>query len=177
MKLQKLIKLVTLMALFLPAIASTQQEVALQLDSEPDLILYNANVITLDEAFPNVQAIAVGGNRISAVGSNEEVLALQVAGTQLLDLQGRTVVPGLIEAHSHCLLEGFRSGDLDGLARASQEMAADGHTTVHELFGDASLHCKPFHSREGWLSESTRTCNTTQIAAMITFPGRTIPTR
>ncbi|MCZ6522042.1 MAG: hypothetical protein O6848_11165, partial [Bacteroidetes bacterium] len=123
MILQKLLKLVTLMALFFPSIASTQQQIALKPDSSPDLILYNANVITLDEALLNGQAIAVDGNRISAVGSNEEVLALQVAGTQLLDLLGRSVVPGLIEAHSHYLLEGFRSGDLDGLARAAQEMA------------------------------------------------------
>ena len=154
MILQKLLKLVTLLALFFPSIAPTQPKVALKPDVSPNLILYNANVITLDEALPNGQAIAVDGNRISAVGSNEEVLALQVAGTQLLDLQGRTVVPGLIEAHSHYLLEGFRSGDLDGLARAAQEMAADGYTTVHELFGDAEglIPALQTLSREGRLA-------------------------
>jgi len=154
MKSQKLLKLVTLMALFFPSIASSQPKVALKPDASPDLILYNANVITLDEALPNVQAIAVAGNRISAVGSNEAMLALQAAGTQLVDLQGRTVVPGLIEAHSHCLLEGIRSGGLEGLARAAQEMAADGYTTVHELFGDAEglIPALQTLSREGRLA-------------------------
>ena len=154
MKLQKLLKLVTLMSFFFASIASTQQKVAPKLGSNPDLILYNANVITMDETLPNSQAIAVDGNRISAVGRNQDVLALQVAGTQLVDLQGRTVVPGLIEAHSHYLLEGFRSGDLDGLARASQEMAADGYTTVHELFGEAEglIPALQTLSREGRLA-------------------------
>ena len=73
----------------------------------PDLILFNANVLTMDDQIPNAQAIAIEGNLISAVGTNVDILALQMAGTELIDLQSRTVVPGLIEDHSHRINDGF----------------------------------------------------------------------
>lgn len=137
---QKLLYLVSLIIFCYAPVVSSQKSVESaaphQVNSEPEIILFNANILTMDETQPTAQAVAIDGNLILAVGSNAEILALQTAGTQLLDLQGRTIVPGLIEAHSHYLLEGFRNGGLDGLARASQEIAADGYTTVHELFGD-----------------------------------------
>ncbi len=108
----------------------------LALSDTPGLILHNANVITFDETLPAAQALAIDGNHILAVGSNEEILALIGEGSRLIDLKGRTVVPGLIEAHSHRLQEGFQNSGLDGLVNASKEMSADGYTTVHELFGD-----------------------------------------
>ena len=67
----------------------------------PDLILYNGNVITVETAMPRAEAIAVSRDRIVAVGSNTEVRAFAGATTRLIDLAGRTVVPGFIDAHSH----------------------------------------------------------------------------
>ncbi|MCK5146199.1 hypothetical protein KAR48_05555, partial [bacterium] len=101
----------------------------------PDIILHNANVITMDDQLPNAQAIAIKSNLISAVGSNVDILSLQTVNTQLFDLQGRTVVPGMIEAHSHLLANALRDDGPEGLVRATQEMAADGYTTVHEFAG------------------------------------------
>jgi len=106
------------------------------LSTGPDIILHNANVITMDDQMPNAQAIAIKSNLISAVGSNGDILSLQEVNTQLFDLQGRTVVPGLIEVHSHFLANAFRDDGPEGLARATQDMASDGYTTVHELYGD-----------------------------------------
>lgn len=106
------------------------------LSTGPDIILHNANVITMDDQMPNAQAIAIKENFISAVGSNYDILSLQEVNTQLFDLQGCTVVPGLIEVHGHLLLNAFWDDGPEGLARATQEMAADGYTTVHELYGD-----------------------------------------
>ncbi len=106
------------------------------LSEKPDIILYNANVITMDSLMPDAQAIAIKLNLVFAVGSNTDILSLQDANTQLIDLQGLTVVPGLIEAHSHYLLNAFWDDGPEGLARATREMAADGYTTVHELYGD-----------------------------------------
>jgi predicted amidohydrolase YtcJ len=103
--------------------------------SDTDLILYNANVITLDDQMPNAQAIAISGNLISAVGTNTEVLAMQSAGTQIIDLNSRTVLPGLIEGHDHLLARGYRETGSVGLVRATQRMAANGYTTVHQLGG------------------------------------------
>ena len=67
----------------------------------PDLILHNAKVVTVDEKFSIHQAVAVEGDKILAVGTNADVLKLRGAGTEVLDLQGKTVIPGLIDSHTH----------------------------------------------------------------------------
>ena len=100
----------------------------------PDLILYNANVITMDASVPGAEAIAIEGDRISSVGSNDAVLALQATNTVLYDLEGRTVVPGLIDGHGHRLSNAFVDGGIEGLVRATEEIAADGYTTTFELY-------------------------------------------
>lgn len=66
-----------------------------------DVIYRNGNIITVSAAKPSAQAVAIRGNRFLAVGSNEEVLRHRTAATKVVDLQGRTVVPGLIESHGH----------------------------------------------------------------------------
>ncbi|MBW4436164.1 MAG: amidohydrolase [Pleurocapsa minor GSE-CHR-MK-17-07R] len=66
-----------------------------------DLVLYNGSVHTLDDEQPIVSAVAIAGNRIAAVGTNEDMLALASERTQRIDLQGRVVIPGLTDAHVH----------------------------------------------------------------------------
>jgi hypothetical protein len=66
-----------------------------------DLILYNTKVWTVDERKPTAQALAVRGKRIVKVGSNADVLALQGPGTRLLNLEGRLVLPGFHDSHTH----------------------------------------------------------------------------
>ena len=66
-----------------------------------DLILTNANVITLDPAKPSAQAVAVRADRIARVGSAADMDALRGPDTQVLDLGGATVIPGLTDAHAH----------------------------------------------------------------------------
>lgn len=68
---------------------------------EPDLILHHGKIVTADANFSVAQAIAIRGERIVRVGSNDEVLALQGAGTKLVDLEGKCVLPGLIDSHTH----------------------------------------------------------------------------
>lgn len=67
----------------------------------PDLILYNGKIFTSDAAQPNSEAIAVSGERIFAVGGNAEIKKLANAKTRLIDLQGKTVIPGINDAHFH----------------------------------------------------------------------------
>jgi predicted amidohydrolase YtcJ len=67
----------------------------------PDLVLHNGNVITVDGKFSLQQAIAVRGDRIAAVGKNDEVLKLKGDGTKVIDLKGQTLIPGLIDSHVH----------------------------------------------------------------------------
>lgn len=64
-------------------------------------ILYNGNIITVDDRQPRAQAVAIADNRFIAVGTNDEVQSLANARTVKVNLGGKTVVPGFIDAHSH----------------------------------------------------------------------------
>ncbi len=68
---------------------------------EATLILHHGRVWTVDDAHPEAQAVAVRGDTIVKVGSDAEVLALRGAATRVIDLQGRLVVPGFNDAHTH----------------------------------------------------------------------------
>ncbi|MBI3210462.1 MAG: amidohydrolase [Candidatus Solibacter usitatus] len=67
----------------------------------PDAIYHNAKIVTVWDAHPVVQAIAIRESRFVAAGSNAEILKLAGAQTQKFDLQGKTVLPGLIDSHVH----------------------------------------------------------------------------
>ena len=67
-------------------------------------IFFGGNIITMDPKWPVVEALAVEGRRILTVGSKDEVMALTNDRTRLVDLAGRTLMPGLIEPHSHPLI-------------------------------------------------------------------------
>jgi predicted amidohydrolase YtcJ len=69
--------------------------------TEPELILYNGNIWTVNAHQPRAQALAISGGRFLGVGSNEEVLALAAGGAKKVDLGGNTVLPGFIDAHTH----------------------------------------------------------------------------
>src|SRR5688572_5421993 len=77
-------------------------------NARPDLVLHHGHVITIDPARPRAEAIAIWGDRILHVGSNDDVLALAGSATRKIDLGGATVVPGLIDAHSHPAYAGLR---------------------------------------------------------------------
>jgi len=68
---------------------------------EQDLILYNANIWTVNPALPRAQAVAISKGRILAVGANEEVLGLAAGSAKKIDLAGKFVTAGFIDAHSH----------------------------------------------------------------------------
>jgi len=66
-----------------------------------DLVLTNGKIITVDNKFTIAQAIAVRGDRFVAVGSNADINKLAGPGTRRIDLGGKAVIPGLIDAHAH----------------------------------------------------------------------------
>src|SRR6202163_48275 len=72
----------------------------------PDLVLSNGKIITVDERFTIAQAVAVKGERIVAVGTNQEIDRLAGPATRKIDLKGRAVTPGLIDNHMHLLRGG-----------------------------------------------------------------------
>ncbi len=66
-----------------------------------DLVLTNGKIVTVDVAVPEVQALAVRGDRIVALGSSADIKRFVGSTTQVVDLQGQLAVPGFIEGHGH----------------------------------------------------------------------------
>jgi len=75
----------------------------------PDTIYVNARVLTMNAAAPRAEAVAVRGERIAAVGGEAELRALAGAATEIVDLGGRALLPGFVDAHGH-LLHAGRTG-------------------------------------------------------------------
>lgn len=69
----------------------------------PDFVFLNGKVLSVDDAFSIVEAVAVTGNKISAVGSSDELAALAGDNTTVIDLDGKTMTPGLIDVHNHLI--------------------------------------------------------------------------
>src|SRR5262245_6176130 len=78
-----------------------------------DLIIINANVHTMDRTHPKAEAIAINGNRIIAVDSNDEIRKLAAANTRVIDAQKHLVLPGFNDAHVHFLSGGFQLSSVD----------------------------------------------------------------
>ncbi|WP_426336927.1 amidohydrolase [Pseudoduganella sp. R-31] len=73
----------------------------------PELILHNGRFTTLDKSQPEADAVAVTGGRFTRVGEAREILPLAGAQTRVIDLQGRRVLPGLIDNHLHLIRGGL----------------------------------------------------------------------
>ncbi|MCX7138317.1 MAG: amidohydrolase [Proteobacteria bacterium] len=73
-----------------------------------DLIFHNGKIITVDARFRIAQGVAISGGRFAAVGSDADVRRHAGAATRMIDLKGRTVVPGLVDGHAHADREGLK---------------------------------------------------------------------
>ncbi|MGI9066422.1 MAG: amidohydrolase [Pyrinomonadaceae bacterium] len=73
-----------------------------------DLVFKNGNIYTVNDAQPKAEAIAVKGDRIVFVGSNREAQRFVGGKTRVIDLNGKTMVPGMTDAHQHLAGVGFR---------------------------------------------------------------------
>ena len=72
-----------------------------------DLILFNGKFHTVDREKPRATAVAISNGRFSVVGSDAEAMAVRGSGTQVIDLKGRTVIPGLNDSHLHLIRGGL----------------------------------------------------------------------
>src|SRR5580704_3026657 len=68
-----------------------------------DTILIHGHIYTGNPKAPWAQALAITGGRIDAVGTDKEISSRREAKTKVIDLQGRTVIPGIIDSHTHML--------------------------------------------------------------------------
>jgi predicted amidohydrolase YtcJ len=68
-----------------------------------DLIFSNGKIITVDDRFTIAQAVAIRGDRFVAVGTNQDIARLAGPSTRRIDLRGKALIPGLIDAHAHLM--------------------------------------------------------------------------
>ena len=81
--------------------------------AEADLVVANAAVYTMDASRSRARAFAVGNGRFLAVGTNQQAERFAGKTTKTMDLGGKTVVPGFIDAHAHAMDEGGRESWID----------------------------------------------------------------
>jgi predicted amidohydrolase YtcJ len=96
------------------------------------MIFYNGVILTMDDARPTASAIRIQGERIVAVGDEAAILAEAGPATTVVDLGGRTLMPGFVDAHSHM----FEEPDL---AAAQEALARTGVTTTADMYVDHPL--------------------------------------
>ncbi|WP_162095651.1 amidohydrolase [Pseudomonas chlororaphis] len=117
-----------------------------------DLVLFNGQVFTADRAQPKVQALAVADGKVLQVGSDAQIKALIETGTRVIDLGGKTLMPGLIDSHSHAIFGGLEMTSanmqdkvvsLDQLERKLRAWRDDGkarHGDVLSIAGMSSAY-------------------------------------
>ncbi|MFM7540431.1 MAG: amidohydrolase [Planctomycetota bacterium] len=111
------------------------------LSQDPDLIIHGGKIITADQKFSIKQAMAIRDGVIIATGTSEEVLKLKVQSTRSVDLQGGTVIPGLIDSHVHPL----------GAAMHEFDHPIPSMNSVNDVLGYVRMRAKALPKGE-WIS-------------------------
>ena len=106
---------------------------ALGQNSAPDLIFHNGTILTIEIEEPEAEALAVTGDTIVAIGGNQEILTLQDTETRVIDLEGKTLMPGFVDAHSHLFNDAETRLGLS-LEDAQRLALENGITTLGDLF-------------------------------------------
>src|SRR5580704_14670742 len=121
-----------------------------------DIVLIHGHIYTGNSKAPWADALAITGTRIDAVGSNDEILTRREAKTKVVDLEGRTVIPGISDSHTHMwfgamALHGFNlttpefsitADNAEALVEKIKEYAA-AHPQDRILFGRADFGTVP----------------------------------
>ena len=117
-----------------------------------DLVLRGGKVITMREERPEARAVAIGGAKIVAVGSDEEIAAYIGPNTEIVELEGRTVIPGFIEGHGHFLSLGESKQNLElGSASSWEEVIEMAAAKAKELEPGEWIRGRGWH-QEKWTS-------------------------
>lgn len=139
MKCLKLMVVLLVLGMILPGVATHAQNAAGQ-----EWVFFNGTVLTMDAENPQSEAILIRDDRIAVVGSYDVVMDAASDSAQQVDLQGRTVMPGFVDPHTHLLNDQDRLGvDTDG---AQQLALENGITTLGNLYvsEDFLLHMQDY---------------------------------
>jgi len=113
-----------------------------------DLIINGANLLTMDSDTASATAIAIRGQHILAVGSDDDISKLRGVSTEVVDSRGRTVTPGFIDAHSHPLLaqeaisanvDLRRIADVKAALAAQAKKTEPGHWVLGSMYDDTKF--------------------------------------
>jgi len=111
----------------------------------PDLIIINANIVTMDPLTPKAEALAATAGRVTALGTTAEIEALASAGTRIVDAGGRLVMPGFQDTHIHLQDSGQGYGQNADLSDAR---TIDELVDIMQKFG--ASHDRPWVDGVGW---------------------------
>jgi predicted amidohydrolase YtcJ len=112
------------------------------------LVIDNGKIVTVDQARPEAQALAIRGDRIVAIGTRADIKPYIAASTRVIDLKGALAVPGIVESHGHFTGVGQARLQLDLMKTTSWEQ-------IVALVADAVKKAKPgeWISGRGWHQE------------------------
>ncbi len=115
--------------------SSSQSDIPLPPTISPDAhrIFHNGVVLTMNPDQPSAEAISLAGDRIEAVGSDADVLALRRPNSVVVDLQGRTLMPGFVDPHTHLFNDAEQYLDMT-VAEAQQTALENGITTIGDMY-------------------------------------------
>ena len=132
--------LLVLFCALLAASCTTKAPLVPRPTIEPDreVIFYNGTILTMDEIQAQAQAIAVRGEKITAVGSDADVLEAGGASATRIDLRGATLMPGFVDAHTHLFNDAEQYFDMS-LAEVQQLALQNGITTIGDMYVDAGF--------------------------------------
>lgn len=111
-----------------------------------DVVYLNGTILTINDDQPTVEAVAVKAGRILAVGDRRVIEPLRGDGTQVIDLQGKTMLPGFVDSHGHAYMIGFQAttanllpppdgigADIPALQALLQDWAANNQAAVERV--------------------------------------------
>ena len=133
-------KIMIIIALAIPLQLLTRCE---SKNNTADLVLLNGRIVTMEDDYPEVEAIAIRGKHILAIGTEQEIKHYITDRTDIIDLQGQLAIPGLIEGHGHFLRLGEVLTQLD-LTKARN------WPEIVKLVAEAAINANPGDWILGW---------------------------
>lgn len=125
-----------ILSFFLLLALGTSCSQSLSVDQFADTLIINGNIYTVDTLLPGAEAVALRGGRIIDVGSTADLMVLRGDSTEVIDLQGRFMMPGFIEGHGHFSGLGYSLINLNFLHTSSWE-------EIMQMVAEAAAQAEP----------------------------------
>jgi predicted amidohydrolase YtcJ len=121
-----------------PMLLSSQGFCVKAADLPPDIIFHNGVILTMEHFPVQVEALAIQGESILAIGNESDILAMAGPNTLLIDLEGRPLLPGFIDSHAHHIVSGLIR-DPPTPDAAIKSVLSSGWTSISEMVVDQGI--------------------------------------